>query len=75
MPINAYVSYIHEQPVHSHNNDLEIIIALKGTIKVIVGYRTLLLKEGEMFIFNDRDTPGTTLLAPTEIEIGVTVHM
>ena len=58
VPINAYVSYIHEQPVHSHNNDLEIIIALKGTIKVIVGYRTLLLKEGEMFIFNDRDIHG-----------------
>ena len=58
VPINSYVSSVHEQPVHTHPEDLELIVALKGTVKIIVGYRTLMLKKGEVFIFNDRDIHG-----------------
>ena len=58
-PIRAYVSRIYEQPVHNHQDDLEIIVVLKGSVKEIIGYRTILLKEGEVMIINDRDIHGT----------------
>lgn len=58
VPIKAYVSHIHEQPVHTHKDDLEIFVVLKGTIRAVVGYSNLLLKEGEVMIFNDREVHG-----------------
>ena len=75
VPVNAYVSCIRKQPVHSHHDDIEIVVALKGTVKIIVGYRTLLLKKGEVFIFNDRDihciyeTEGENLVLTIHINI------
>lgn len=58
VPIKAYVSRIHEQPVHTHNDDLEIFVVLKGAVRAVVGYSNLLLKEGEVMIFNDREVHG-----------------
>ena len=73
VPINSYVSSVHEQPVHTHPEDLELIVALKGTVKIIVGYRTLMLKEGEVFIFNDRDIHG--VYETEENNIVLTTHI
>ena len=48
VPINVKVSHIHEQPVHTHNNDLEIIVLLRGTVKVIVGLRQSYSKKANL---------------------------
>lgn len=75
VPIKAHVSRIHEQPVHTHNDDLEIFVVLKGTVRAVVGYSNLLLKEGEVMIFNDREmhgvyeTEGENLILTVHINI------
>lgn len=73
VPIKTCVSHIYEQPVHSHYEDLEIIVILKGSVKALVGYRTLLLKEGEVLIFNDREIHG--IYETEEENIILTVHI
>lgn len=73
VPINVKVSHIHEQPVHTHNNDLEIIVLLRGTVKVIVGYKTIILQEGKPFIINDMDIHGIYELS--EDNLVLTVHI
>lgn len=73
VPINVCVSRIHEQPVHSHNDDLELIVLLRGSIKAIIGYTTILLKEGETLILNDRDIHG--LYQTEEDNLVLTVHI
>ena len=73
VPIKANVSRIHKQPVHTHNDDLEIFVVLKGTVRAVVGYSNLLLKEGEIMIFNDREMHG---VYETEGEnLIITVHI
>lgn len=72
-PIRAYVSRIYEQPVHNHQDDLEIIVVLKGSVKEIIGYRTILLKEGEVMIINDRDIHGT--YETEEENLVLTIHI
>jgi xylan 1,4-beta-xylosidase len=73
VPIRAYVSRIYEQPVHNHLDDLEIIVVLKGSVKEIVGYRTILLKEGEVMIINDRDIHG--IYETEEDNLVLTIHL
>lgn len=73
VPVRAYVSHIYEQPVHTHKDDLEIFVVLKGTIRAVVGYSNLLLKEGEVMIFNDKEVHG---VYETEGEnLVLTVHI
>lgn len=73
VPVRAYVSHIYEQPVHTHKDDLEIFVVLKGTVRAVVGYSNLLLKEGEVMIFNDREVHG---VYETEGEnLVLTVHI
>lgn len=73
VPIKAYVSHIHQQPVHAHREDLELIVVLKGAIRVIAGYRTLLLGDGDVMFFNDRELHG---IYETEGEnLVLTIHI
>lgn len=73
VPIRAYVSHIYQQPVHAHHEDLELIVVLKGTIRVIAGYRTLLLGDGDVMFFNDRELHG---IYETEGEnLVLTIHI
>lgn len=53
IPINVIMSSIEEYPIHYHGNDLELIVVMEGTIKLIIGYRTILLKKGDVFIVNE----------------------
>ena len=73
VPINVCVSRIHEQPVHCHKDDLELVIPLSGTIKTIIGYNNMILQEGEPFIVNDTDIHG--LYETDEENIVLTVHI
>lgn len=73
VPIRAYVSHIYQQPVHAHREDLELIVVMKGTIRVIVGFRTLLLGDGDVMFFNDRELHG---IYETEGEnLVLTIHI
>ena len=73
VPIHVCVSRIHEQPVHSHKDDLELFIPLSGTVKAIIGYNTLIVKEGEPFIINDTEIHG--LYETDEENLVLTVHI
>lgn len=71
--ISAYVSNIHEQPLHIHKDTLEIAVVLKGTVRAVVGYSNLLLKEGEVMIFNDKEIHG--VYEGEEENLILTVHI
>ena len=73
VPINVCVSRIHEQPVHCHKDDLELVIPLSGTIKTIIGYNNMILQEGEPFIVNDTEIHG--LYETDEENLVLTVHI
>ena len=57
IPVNVLVTNIREYPVHFHD-DLEIAYVLAGTVKLKGGYNTYTLKQGDIFIMNDRELHG-----------------
>lgn len=67
IPINVIMSSIEEYPIHYHGNDLELIVVMEGTIKLIIGYRTILLKKGDVFIVNEDELHSLYSSAPNKI--------
>lgn len=54
LPINVITANIEEYPIHFHD-DMEVVYVLEGSIKLRNGYYTYNLKQGEIFILNDRE--------------------
>jgi len=54
LPVNVITAYIQEYPIHFHD-DMEVVYILEGSITLRDGYYTYLLKQGDIFIINDRE--------------------
>lgn len=54
LPVNVVVANIEEYPIHFHD-DMEVVYVLEGTIILRNGYYTYTLKQGDIFILNDRE--------------------
>jgi len=54
LPVNVLVANIKEYPIHFHD-DIEIVYVLAGTIVLKNGYYTYTLKQGDIFILNDKE--------------------
>ncbi len=54
LPINVVVASIDEYPIHFHD-DMEVVFVLEGSIVLRNGYYTYTLKQGDIFILNDRE--------------------
>ncbi len=54
LPINVTTAHIEEYPTHFHD-DLEVIYVLEGSIALKNGYYNYVLRQGDIFILNDRE--------------------
>lgn len=54
LPVNVVVGNIREYPIHFHD-DIEIVYILKGSIHLKNGHYEYLMKQGDIYIFNDRE--------------------
>jgi len=54
LPVNVTVADIKNYPIHFHE-DIEVIFVLDGSVKLKSGYYTYILKQGDIFIVNNKD--------------------
>ncbi len=54
LPINVITANIDEYPIHFHD-DMEVVYVLEGSVILRNGYYTYTLKQGDIFILNDRE--------------------
>ena len=54
LPVSVITANVVDYPFHFHD-DMEIVYVLSGSIVLKSGYYTYTLKQGDMFILNDRD--------------------
>lgn len=54
LPINVITANIEEYPIHFHD-DMEVVYVLDGNVTLRNGYYTYSLKQGDIFILNDRE--------------------
>ena len=54
LPINVVTANIEEYPIHFHD-DMEVVYVLDGSVILRNGYYTYTLKQGDIFILNDRE--------------------
>lgn len=54
LPINVITANISEYPIHFHD-DMEVVYVLDGSVILRNGYYTYTLKQGDIFILNDRE--------------------
>ena len=54
LPVNVVVANIEEYPIHFHD-DMEVVYVLEGSVVLRNGYYTNTLKQGDIFILNDRE--------------------
>lgn len=54
LPINVITANIDEYPIHFHD-DMEVVYVLDGEVILRNGYYTYTLKQGDIFILNDRE--------------------
>lgn len=54
LPVNVVVANIEEYPIHFHD-DMEVVFVLQGSVVLRNGYYTYTLKQGDIFILNDRE--------------------
>ena len=54
LPVNVIVAHIEEYPIHFHD-DMEVVYVLEGTVGLKNGYYNYTLKQGDIFILNDRE--------------------
>lgn len=54
LPINVTTANINEYPIHFHD-DMEVVYVLDGKVTLRNGYYTYTLKQGDIFILNDRE--------------------
>lgn len=54
LPVNLVVAHIDEYPIHFHD-DMEVVYVLQGTVGLKNGYYNYTLKQGDIFILNERE--------------------
>lgn len=54
LPINCIVMNLEDYPIHFHN-DLEVVYVLKGNVRLKNGYYNYEMKEGDIYILNNRE--------------------
>lgn len=54
LPVNVVTANIDEYPIHFHD-DIEVVYVLEGTVGLKNGYYNYILKQGDIFILNDRE--------------------
>lgn len=54
LPVNVIVAHIEEYPIHFHD-DLEVVFVLEGSVGLKNGYYNYTLKQGDIFILNNRE--------------------
>lgn len=54
LPINVITANIEKYPIHFHD-DMEVVYVLDGNVILRNGYYTYNLKQGDIFILNDRE--------------------
>ena len=54
LPVNVVTANIEDYPIHFHD-DIEVIFVLEGSVTFRNGYYTYLLRQGDIFIVNDRE--------------------
>lgn len=54
LPVNVITANIEEYPIHFHD-DMEVVYVLEGNILLRDGYYTYNLKQGDIYIVNDRE--------------------
>lgn len=54
LPINVVTADIEEYPIHFHD-DMEVVYVLEGSVILRNGYYTYTLKQGDIYIINDRE--------------------
>lgn len=54
LPVSALIADIRKYHIHFHD-DPEIVFVLEGSIHLRVGYYNYLLKQGDVFVVNDRE--------------------
>lgn len=54
LPINVITANIEKYPIHFHD-DMEVVYVLDGSVILRNGYYTYTLKQGDIFILNDRE--------------------
>ena len=54
LPINVVTANITEYPISFHD-DMEVVYVLDGSVILRNGYYTYTLKQGDVFILNDRE--------------------
>ncbi len=54
LPVNVIVANIEEYPIHFHD-DIEVVFVLDGSIHMKNGHYEYLMKQGDIYILNDRE--------------------
>ena len=54
LPVNVITANIEEYPIHFHD-DMEVVYVLEGNVLLRDGYYTYNLKQGDIYIVNDRE--------------------
>ena len=54
LPVNVITANIEEYPIHFHD-DMEVVYVLEGNIMMRNGYYTYSLRQGDIYILNDRE--------------------
>ena len=54
LPVNVITANIKEYPIHFHD-DMEVVYVLEGSLILRNGYYTYTLKQGDIYILNDRE--------------------
>lgn len=54
LPVNIVTANVQEYPIHFHD-DLEVVFVLNGSVFLKNGYYNYTLKQGDIFILNDRE--------------------
>ena len=54
LPVNVITANIEEYPIHFHD-DMEVVYVLEGSVIMRNGYYTYTLRQGDIYILNDRE--------------------
>ena len=54
LPVNVITANIEEYPIHFHD-DMEVVYVLEGNVIMRNGYYTYNLRQGDIYILNDRE--------------------
>lgn len=74
LPVNLLVAHIEEYPIHFHD-DLEVVYVLEGSIGLKNGYYSYTLKEGDIFILNEREIHSFYRNSPDETNTVMMLQM